>query len=194
MITVRKFSKTHIMSMGERLKTARIAAGFKTAREAADAMGVSKSTYTAHENGQNEFRVAEAKEYARKFNASPVTIMFGPEYDPNSSQTYEKPNADLATLADVFGIEDDDGLKGILEELERFKQEAASNPKDTPDNLKAQNIRNIARGVNLFLAKKKKKISVKEYINIVFSIYELYPESESVSELVQILETLTPDR
>lgn len=63
--------------MGERLQTARKAAGYSSAAKAARALGVTESTYRAHENGQNEFSKDEAVVYGRKFKASPTYLLYG---------------------------------------------------------------------------------------------------------------------
>jgi phage repressor protein C with HTH and peptisase S24 domain len=66
----------HVMNeKAERLRQARITAGYRFASDAANALGIVASTYRAHENGQNEFEFAEAKIYARKFNVDPVWLM-----------------------------------------------------------------------------------------------------------------------
>lgn len=55
----------------DRLREARIKAGFEYAKEAADALGVSVSTYAAHEKGQDgggrNFKEDAGKKYARRF-------------------------------------------------------------------------------------------------------------------------------
>lgn len=51
----------------ERLKWAREQAGFETAAAAAEAMGVPKPTYHAHENGTRGFTNLSARKYARRF-------------------------------------------------------------------------------------------------------------------------------
>lgn len=63
--------------MGDRLRAARIAAKFTSATKAADALGVSASTYRAHENGQNEFGPEEAERYARKFGTTAAHLLTG---------------------------------------------------------------------------------------------------------------------
>lgn len=50
-------------------------AGFRFASDAAEAIGITPSTYRAHENGQNDFGLDEAKRYARKFGVHPLWIM-----------------------------------------------------------------------------------------------------------------------
>jgi phage repressor protein C with HTH and peptisase S24 domain len=67
---------SHVMNeKAERLRHARIKAGYRFASDAANALGIVASTYRAHENGQNEFEFAEAKIYARKFDVDPVWLM-----------------------------------------------------------------------------------------------------------------------
>ncbi|CCE96344.1 LexA repressor [Sinorhizobium fredii HH103] len=76
MIYVTRVAMLHVMNeKAERLRQARITAGYRFASDAANALGIVASTYRAHENGQNEFEFAEAKIYARKFNVDPVWLM-----------------------------------------------------------------------------------------------------------------------
>ncbi|APG84923.1 C: repressor protein C [Sinorhizobium americanum CCGM7] len=88
---------SHVMTeKAERLRQARIKAGYRFASDAANALGIVASTYRAHENGQNEFEFAEAKIYARKFNVDPVWLMGGNASDPTSilsTRVIDPPNA-----------------------------------------------------------------------------------------------------
>lgn len=68
--------------MGERLRKAREDAGFSSATKAADALGVSASTYRAHENGQNEFGLREAQAYGKKFKVDSFWLLSGVNRDP----------------------------------------------------------------------------------------------------------------
>jgi phage repressor protein C with HTH and peptisase S24 domain len=61
----------------DRLRQARIDAKFKTAKEAAEAMGIKSTTYTHHENGTRGIAKDDAIIYAKKFKVSPVWILFG---------------------------------------------------------------------------------------------------------------------
>ncbi len=66
------------MSIGNRLRRARQAAGFASARAAALAFGWSVSTYASHENGQTETPPIEALErYAKAFRVPVEAIAFG---------------------------------------------------------------------------------------------------------------------
>lgn len=55
------------MEQYERLRAARKRAGYKTATAAAESMGLAVATYVGHENGQRQFNIDTAKQYARKF-------------------------------------------------------------------------------------------------------------------------------
>lgn len=59
-----------------RLKSARIQAGYSTAAEAARALGIGLSTYSAYENGQNQFHKV-AEKFARRFNVNIEWLLFG---------------------------------------------------------------------------------------------------------------------
>lgn len=64
-------------SVGERLREARKRSGYETADAAAQALGVSPSTYRAHENEQNGLKPRSAAKYAKKFSVSEVWLLFG---------------------------------------------------------------------------------------------------------------------
>ncbi|MCZ4500992.1 MAG: hypothetical protein JWQ74_3547 [Marmoricola sp.] len=90
-----------MQTMGERLRAAREAANYSSATKAAESLGVSVSTYRAHENGQNDFAPDVAEQYARKFGTSAAYLMTGegpartnrtgprlvPSYDPDVVET-----------------------------------------------------------------------------------------------------------
>lgn len=63
-------------SPGERLKAARVAAGYESAPAAAQAMGVPEATYMGHENGSRGFGRA-AERYARFFRTTPEWLLYG---------------------------------------------------------------------------------------------------------------------
>lgn len=71
---------------GDRLKAARIAAGFVTAADAARAMGLPESTYVGHENGSRGF-ARLAKRYASRFAVNLEWLMSGKgEMRPKSAR------------------------------------------------------------------------------------------------------------
>lgn len=61
----------------ERLRIARLRAGFATAKEAAEAMGFPVSTYLAHENGSRGYPAKKAFTYARKFKVREQWLLYG---------------------------------------------------------------------------------------------------------------------
>ena len=63
--------------MSNRLKKARMAAGFKTARIAAESLGKNYNTYAAHENGARGVPIPHAEQYARKFKVSLEWLLTG---------------------------------------------------------------------------------------------------------------------
>jgi DNA-binding XRE family transcriptional regulator len=60
----------------ERLQRARELAGYETASEAADALGLPRPTYLAHENGSRGFK-AETERYSRFFKVNLEWLLIG---------------------------------------------------------------------------------------------------------------------
>lgn len=78
MISVYMFCDNKPMeTMGDRLKKAREEAGFSSARQAALRHNWTVSTYSAHENGQNDFDEDGAKVYGRAFHTSAGWLLTG---------------------------------------------------------------------------------------------------------------------
>ena len=78
MTTVYTFCDDVLMeSMSNRLRQARIDAGFGSARNAAKEHRWKVSTYSAHENGQNDFDEEAAKQYGRAFHVSAGWLLTG---------------------------------------------------------------------------------------------------------------------
>ncbi|MBK5949136.1 hypothetical protein CH339_21645 [Rhodobium orientis] len=63
--------------MAERLRAARAEAGLRSARAAALKLGLSPSTYAAHENGQNAFGPEVARRYAKAFGVTAAWLLTG---------------------------------------------------------------------------------------------------------------------
>lgn len=61
----------------ERLRIARLRAGYETAKDAAIAMGFPVSTYLAHENGSRGYPASKAFTYARKFKVREQWLLYG---------------------------------------------------------------------------------------------------------------------
>jgi hypothetical protein len=62
-----------------RLKKSRLNAGFKTASAAIETLNWHSSTYRAHENGQNNFKLDNAKIYAKAYGVSASWLIMGDE-------------------------------------------------------------------------------------------------------------------
>jgi len=79
--------------MSERLRSARIAAGFSSAADAARALGLRPSTYSAHENGQNNFDPSDAEQYGQRFGVRAAWLLTGEEPKARwSKQLLDEPN------------------------------------------------------------------------------------------------------
>ena len=71
----------------ERLKIARLRAGFDTAKEAAESLGFPVSTYIGHENGSRGYPAKRAFTYARKFKVSEQWLLYGTGKAPGTDNT-----------------------------------------------------------------------------------------------------------
>lgn len=67
----------HMSNPAERLRIARIRAGYDTGKEAAEALGFPVSTYLAHENGSRGYPASKAFTYARKFKVREQWLLYG---------------------------------------------------------------------------------------------------------------------
>lgn len=65
-----------LKEQGDRLREARRKAGFRFARDAAKAIGVSEGTYNPWENGHRSFRT-RADDLARQFGVSRTWLLYG---------------------------------------------------------------------------------------------------------------------
>lgn len=63
----------------ERLREARLEAGYRSARAAAKRFNWAEATYGAHENGSRKFGLETARDYGRAFKRNPIWIVFGTE-------------------------------------------------------------------------------------------------------------------
>lgn len=66
-----------MMELHERLVTARKQAGYQSAAEAAEALGIPYPTYAGHENGSSGFRADKGELYARRFKVRFEWLMRG---------------------------------------------------------------------------------------------------------------------
>jgi len=61
----------------ERLRIARLRAGYETGKDAAEALGFPVSTYLGHENGSRGYPAKKAAIYARKFKVREQWLLYG---------------------------------------------------------------------------------------------------------------------
>lgn len=79
----------------ERLRIARLRAGFETATEAAEALGFPVSTYIAHENGSRGYPAKKAYTYARKFKVREQWLLYGVGQAPGDSGDFQAEIIDI---------------------------------------------------------------------------------------------------
>lgn len=75
--------------MHDRLKKARISAGYSTATDAIRRFGWKGSTYRAHENSQNQYDAETAKIYGQAYGVSPGWLLTGEgDMSPRTAAAY----------------------------------------------------------------------------------------------------------
>lgn len=117
----------------DRLRKARLDAGFKTAKDAATAMGIKPVTYTHHENGTRGIAKDDAIVYAKKFKVSPVWILFGSKVvdlktTEGSLRLVEAKQS--STTVNEMDVRAGAGSGGILEAIEYTDDTGASLARD----------------------------------------------------------------
>lgn len=132
-------------SFHERLKEARINAGYSSAREAAETFGWNYSTYASHENGVRGVRTEQVLVYARAFRTD-VTWLLGTRIKegsgdpmPVSVPVVGKAAAGVWLEIDHYSYEDHEPVPAIpskafpLAKQIAFKLEGSSMNKVLPD-------------------------------------------------------------
>jgi hypothetical protein len=79
----------HMTDPAERLRIARLRAGYETGKEAAEALGFPVSTYLSHENGSRGISAKRAVTYARKYKIREQWLLYGVGPGPGTEQTGE---------------------------------------------------------------------------------------------------------
>lgn len=87
---------------GDRLKAARIKAGYKSSRQAAMALDINYSTYNGHENGQNLFGVDDALRYARFFGSNAEWLLLGEQRPVFTPANLEDALRDIRWTPDIL--------------------------------------------------------------------------------------------
>lgn len=96
------------------MRDARLRAGYKTAKAAAERLAIPYPTYAGHENGSRGILPDEAAKYAKTFKVRPEWILFG-EIGPEPLTSTSDPQPPLAPI--VKAIED--YLDGLTEAEQR---------------------------------------------------------------------------
>lgn len=99
-------------TLGERLRLARVRAGFEGPKDAAEALGVSRSTYTQHENDTRGFKRAAAVQYARKFKVSLEWLLTG-KGEPSGTFKEAMLIGKVGAGAEIVRLDHPDVLAGI---------------------------------------------------------------------------------
>jgi hypothetical protein len=85
----------HMSNPAERLRIARMRAGYDTGKEAAEALGFPVSTYLAHENGSRGYPATKAFTYARKFKVREQWLLYGVGPAPGDTGDYRAEIVDI---------------------------------------------------------------------------------------------------
>jgi hypothetical protein len=118
--------------MGDRLRTARIAAGYATGTAAAEAFGWKPSTYLGHENGDRELSKAAARRYGTALKVDPAYLLWN---TPNAKAAALDPER----MAHVIGalvqrlrkdISAEDA--GLMAQAAIVRARQPENPQDEP--------------------------------------------------------------
>ena len=97
-------------SPAERLRSVRIATGYKTAQDAARAMGMKIPTYHGHENGTTGLRRTAAIRYAKFYNISLDWLLMGVG---DGRQKLRAATVDSAETEAMLGAADTPGPRRI---------------------------------------------------------------------------------
>lgn len=100
--------------MSDRLREARVSAGFADATEAANRHGWKASTYLGHENGSRGIKPDVAQQYARAFRVGADWLLFGAGGGPLPVA----PSSDGGDLVNVYGVKASAGHGAWVDEYE----------------------------------------------------------------------------
>lgn len=98
-----------------RLRSARIAAGFPSAASAAEFLGERAPTYSGHENGSRGIPPEKARKYARAFRVTPEWILFGRGGPSASTGSDAAPPIEQTALVPVYDVQASAGFGSIVD-------------------------------------------------------------------------------
>lgn len=116
----------------DRLKKARLDAGYENARAAAEALGVNYTTYGQHENGTRSFPSGTAERYARKFKVSLEWLLTGRGSPLNGSLTMPQGKPGKLSLVPVLGFVNAGAWADIAEQRSSTMGEYVPSASDYP--------------------------------------------------------------
>ena len=116
---LRRLWEQLMSTMNQRLKHARLQAGFKTATAAIEHCGWNSSTYRAHENGQNNYKIKDAKIYADAYDVSPVWLLVGEnDAEQKKIKARHKHNCSETIYAAALLLRDDPQNLQLLKKIQ----------------------------------------------------------------------------
>jgi SOS-response transcriptional repressor LexA len=92
-----------VSNPADRLKAAREAAGYETAKAAAEAMGVAVATYIQHENGTRGYPSSRADRYASFFRTSPEWLLYGRGKTPRRREALSPEVRRVSRMVPIVG-------------------------------------------------------------------------------------------
>jgi phage repressor protein C with HTH and peptisase S24 domain len=102
------------MSVADRLKQAREAAGFENAVDAVRRFGWTQSTYLGHENGSRGVTAGAAARYGLAFKVPPEWILFGGDLDERDLALLVTTTEPAADMVDVYNVEASAGFGSLV--------------------------------------------------------------------------------
>lgn len=99
-------------TLADRLRISRERAGFESAADAAASLGISRFTYTQHENGTRGFKRDAAVQYSRKFKVSLEWLLTG-KGDPTGGRKEALLVGKVGAGAEIIRFEHPDILGGV---------------------------------------------------------------------------------
>lgn len=122
-----------MIEMHERLVAARRQAGFQSAAEAAEALGVPYGTYAGHENGSSGFRADRGELYARKFKVRFEWLMRGTGPMVDLATKYRE----ILTVFDSLPPDLQDSYADVLRKLAEPYRQKEPGPEAAPAKAKS---------------------------------------------------------
>lgn len=102
------------MSVADRLKQAREAAGFENAVDAIRRFGWTQSTYLGHENGSRGVTAVAAAKYGQAFRVPPEWILFGGDLDDLPAALPVAAVEEQGDMVNIYNVEASAGYGALV--------------------------------------------------------------------------------